>query len=66
MSLKSRLVKLENHIEQKISAVIYYRTDHQTLEQAKQQYMQENGIELPNHATIICYRRIDTTKVKIQ
>jgi len=46
--------------------VIFYREGHETLEQVKTRYKQEHGAELPGHTKIVCYRRIDTTEVRMQ
>lgn len=66
MNLETRLAKLESHIEQKTFAILSYRQGYETLVEAKERFKETNGFELPDHATIICYQRIDTAKVKIQ
>tara|TARA_R110002073_G_scaffold299249_2_gene466155 strand:+ start:1530 stop:1733 length:204 start_codon:yes stop_codon:yes gene_type:complete len=63
---KNRLDKLEFQFGKKKPVRIYYREGHQTCEQAVNQYKEKNGVDLPNHATVTCYQRIDAAKLKIQ
>jgi len=66
MSLENRLTKLENRVELKKLVILSYRQGHETLVEAKERFKETNGFELPSHAKIVCYRRIDTAKEKIQ
>ena len=63
-NLKNRLDKLEFQFGKTKPVRIYYRKGNQTHEQAVKQYKEKNGVDLPNHATFICYRRIDTSKIR--
>ena len=56
-NLKSRIERLESRSNKFI--IIYYRGDKETFEQRKQRFFEEEGYELPSHAILICYRRLD-------
>jgi hypothetical protein len=58
-NLKNRLEKLENRFIPELPlCIIYYRENVETYEQRLQRFQEENGYELPDHATVICYERI--------
>jgi exopolysaccharide biosynthesis predicted pyruvyltransferase EpsI len=62
-NFESRIKKLEvkNQVNQKPVAVLIYR-DSQTLEQAKAEYKEKHGFQLPDHAKIIKICRIDASR----
>ncbi len=60
-TLESRLGRLEARFGQRAITVIYYFNNEETFEQRKQRFKEENGYKLPDHAIVICYRRIDVS-----
>jgi len=54
-SFESRIKKLEvkNQVNQESVPILVYRSSKQTLEQAKAEYKEKHGFELPGNAKII-------------